>query len=444
MLERRTLRFLLLLAALAVAPWSAASERPMVVVTPGSARTYRAAIQRFAEGAAAPGPRRAERFRKEVESALEYSNAFEIVPESAFLGPEVTVSIDGGPGVVCSDWSQVGADALLEGEIRTDAGELSVEFRVWDTTRCTSLRRKRYRQPASADPALLARRVADDVVEAFIGLRGVSSTELAFVSNRGGNPEIFVMAADGSNPRAATANGSINNFPSWSADGEAIAYTSYRYRNFPLLYLSTRGRGRPGRILTSLDAKHPEYRGVFDPTGKYLAVVMSPEGSSEIYTAHPDGSALRRLTRNRAIDISPSWSPDGSQIAFVSDRTGAPQVYVMDSEGANLRRLTFQGSYNTNPAWSPDGQWIAYETRVDGQFDIWLIDPEGRVNVPLVSHPRSDESPSWAPNGRKLAFSSTRRGRADIYVVDVGGENLRRLTENAGDNTSPSWGPFPR
>jgi TolB protein len=445
MREHRSLRLaLLLVAACAAAPAAIADDRPSIVVTPGAARTYRAAIQRFADASNGSGPQRAERFREAVARALAYSNVFEVVPEKAFLGPEVTVSIERGPGIVCSDWSQIGADAFLEGEIRRDVSEFSVEFRVWDTARCVSLLRKRYRQAITADPSLLARRIADDVVEAFIGLRGVSSTEIAFVSTRGGNPEVYVMAADGSNPRAATANRSINNFPSWSPDGDAIVYTSYRYGNFPLLYLSTRGRGRPGPVLRSQNGKHPQYRGVFDPKGRYLAVVMSPDDSSEIFRVRPDGSGLKRLTRNRAIDISPTWSPDGSKLAFVSDRTGAPQVYVMDSDGSNVRRLTYQGSYNTNPQWSPDGEWIAYETRVGGQFDIWLIDPEGTVNVPLVTHPRSDEAPTWAPNGRKLAFSSTRRGRADIYVMEVGGENLLRLTEKGGDNTSPSWGPFPR
>jgi TolB protein len=291
--------------------------------------------------------------------------------------------------------------------------------------------------------ALIAKRIADDVVEAFIGVRGVASTEIAFVSTRGGNREIYVMDADGANARPATANGSINNFPSWSPKGDSLVYTSYRSGQRPLLYISSRGRGRAGRMLERLDSGRPQYRGVFDPTGSRLAVVMSVSGAAEIFTAQPDGRRLRRLTSNRAIDVSPSWSPDGKRIAFVSDRTGSPQIYVMDADGGNARRLSFEGTYNTGPAWSPDGHWIAYESRLEGQFDIWLIDPEGSANVPLVSHPRSDESPTWAPNARKLAFSSTRRGREEIYVIDVGGGGLRRLTQNAGDNTSPAWGPFP-
>lgn len=435
---------------LAVSLWTVAlglparaEENPVVVVTPGSARTFKAALQRFADRSLAPDPERARRLRAELGRGLEFSSVFETLSTDAFLGPEATVSLD-DDRIVCADWTQIGADVLVQGEIRVDT-ELRIEFRVWDTARCKVLASKRYRQPSSADVSLLAKRIADDVLETFIGLRGVASTELAFVSNRTGSPEIFVMGADGSHPRPATSNGSINNFPAWSPDGDSIVYTSYRYQDRPLLFVSSRGRGRPGRLLERLDGVGSEFRGVFSPEGNRLAVVLTRPGlSSDIYTVRSDGRKLRQLTAGRAIEVSPSWSPDSKRIAFVSDRAGSPQVYVMDADGSNQRRLTFQGTYNTHPAWSPDGSWIAYESRVGGQFDIWLIDPEGTVNLPIIMHPRSDESPCWAPNGRKLAFSSQRRGRADIYVVDVSGENLRRITRNVGDNTAPSWGPFPR
>ena len=442
---RRTRWFApLALLVLAGASRAGAQDRPSVVIDPGEARSYGVAVQRFADDSASAGARRADAFREQIVRGLEYSSVFRSIDAKAFLGPATTVSLDEGESVVCSDWSSIGADALVEGTLRSDALQFVVEFRAWDTTRCTKLLRKRYTQPAQADIAPLARRIADDIVAAFIGVRGVSATEIAFVSNRSGRPEICVMNADGSNARAATANRSINTFPNWSPSGESILYTSYRFANRPLLFVSTRGRGKPGRVLSRLGDRAGVYRGVFAPTGPKLAVVMSAGEAAEIFSVSLDGKDLKRLTNNRVIDVSPTWSPDASRIAFVSDRSGSPQIYVMNADGSDQRRLTFQGSYNSNPAWSPDGRWIAYETRLEGQFDIWLIDPTGSTNVPLVSHPRSDEAPTWAPNGRKLAFSSTRRGRADIYVIDLSGDNLLRLTENAGNNTNPSWGPFPR
>jgi len=54
--------------------------------------------------------------------------------------------------------------------------------------------------------------------------------------------------------------------------------------------------------------------------------------NAEIYTLGDDGT-LTRLTRNDAIDTSPSWSPTGREISFTSDRSGSPQIYLMDAEG---------------------------------------------------------------------------------------------------------------
>jgi TolB protein len=425
----------LLIAFAVAASVVRAAERPTVVVTKGSEQSFRIALQRFSGGPAA------EEFRVGLRDALAYSNLFREIDPKAFLGPTVTRSL--GARVECLEWTTIGADAFVEGALRIEGTDFVAEPIVWDLAGCVRKLRRAYRQPSSDDPTILARRVADDIVEVFTGIRGVSSTEFAFVSKRGGNPEIYVMDADGKNQRAATANRSINNFPSWSPSGDAVVYTSYRVDNRPMLYLSTRGHGKPGRILSKLSG-NPLYRAVFAPDGRHLAIVMSPEGSTELYRVRSDGTDLKRLTTNRAIDISPSWSPDGRRLAFVSDRSGNPQVYVMNADGSNVRRLTFDGSYNTSPAWSPDGRWIVYQCRVGTQFDIWLIDPEGEVNFPLVSHPRSDESPSWSPDSRKIAFSSTRRGSADIYVVDSSGNNLVRLTDSAGDDTSPSWGPHPR
>jgi TolB protein len=414
-----------------------------VIVTDPNARTFRAAVQEFV-GAGLD----TARFRAGLGDALDFSGVFTSLDPAAFLAPRRSVSLAGT--LACADWAPIGADAVVEGVV-AGGPTLAIDFRVWDVARCTALLHKRYTGGAN-DAGRIAKRIADDVVEAFTGKRGVASTEIAFVSTRastgssGGTPQIWVMDADGANARQATRNKVINGFPAWSPDGKAIVYMSYLFHRSPHLFRLVRGGGGgAGRILEGLDPKTPVYRGVYDPGGRRLAVVVSMDGAPEIYVVDADGRNPRRLTRHKAIDVSPTWSPDGQRIAFVSDRSGAPNVYVMDADGGNLRRLTFGGGYHTAPAWSPDGRWIAYELRAGGgQFDIWLADPEGQGQAPLVTHPRSDENPSWAPDSRKLAFHSTRSGRAEIHVVDIDGENVRQITRGGGESTAPHWGPYPR
>jgi TolB protein len=423
---------------------ASAADPPPIVITDPRAKVYRAAIQEFVSAPQPGVTALAAEIHKRIRAGLEFSGLFAIVDPKAFLGPVRSAPLDSGMPVVCANWRQIGADALVEGEVQSTPEEVRIEFRVRDVSRgCLRMVRKRY-TAAPRDAGRIGSAIADDIVGLFTGQPGVANTEIAFISNRSGSKEVFVMNADGTGLRSATHNRSINAFPCWSPSGQEIVYTSYRHRNRPHLFMLTRGRRSPGRILRNLDSGAALYRGVFSPSGDRLALVMSVDGATEILAVKRDGRDLRRLTRNRVIDISPTWSPNGKRIAFVSDRTGSPQVYVMDRDGSDVRRLTFTGSYNTAPAWSPDGDWIAYESRVGGQFDIWLIDPEGGESYPLVTHPRADEHPTWSPDGRKIAFTSTRRGRADLYQIDLNGENLRRITQAGGDNTNPAWGPFQR
>src|SRR5262245_13353186 len=109
----------LVLALLATAAaTSAAAERPAVVVTPGSERTFRAALQRFAS----PDEKGAEQFRDAIASGLEFSGVFQILDRKAFLAEGVTGALQ-GDDVVCSDWTPIGADALVRGVLRNEPGE---------------------------------------------------------------------------------------------------------------------------------------------------------------------------------------------------------------------------------------------------------------------------------------------------------------------------------
>jgi len=322
-------------------------------------------------------------------------------------------------------------------------GEVEVSYQVWDPARCVLLERGRLKRPAN-ELHRLGAALADDVVKAFTGTRGSADTEIAFISDRSGYREVYVMDADGRNARSATRGQSIKAFPDWLPGAEGILYTTYLSSGYPDLFVTSRGKAPAGRILRDVLPDVPKYRGVFSPDGEDLALVASVDEATDLFRVRRNGRQLVRLTDNKkVIEVAPSWSPDGKQIAFVSDRSGTPQIYVMDRDGRNQRRITFQSSYSASPAWSPDGRWIAYAVRAEGQFDLYLIDPAGEVNVPLVVHRRNDQSPSWSPDGRKLVFSSDRRGRADLYVIDVNSRRLQRLTQDAKDNLSPAWGPFP-
>ncbi len=166
--------------------------------------------------------------------------------------------------------------------------------------------------------------------------------------------------------------------------------------------------------------------------------MSSRDGNSEIYVMNRDGSDLRRLTNNPAIDSTPTWSPTGTQIAFTSERTGSPQIYVIGTDGAGMRRIS-QESYADRATWSPAPyNEIAFTARTGPGFDIKIQTIATGETRQITFGEGTNESPAWSPNGRHLAFMSTRAGRSQIFTVDRDGRNLRQITKE-GNNTTPNW-----
>jgi TolB protein len=423
-------RALIAALALSLAAQTASAQRIHIDVN-GAQKPIPVAVQRFAGGAGAL----ADDFYGSLVSGLEYSSVVVHVNPEAFVEPRETKDFE-APAVPCDNWKAIGAEGLVQGELRDMQGRAQVRYRVWDTTRCRLLGEVGFRERDRAELPMLARLVADDIVQRFTGRRGVSSTEIAYVSDSGRrNKEIWLMNADGSSKKRLTNNGSINLFPSWSPDAKTLVYTSFK-GGLAELYLLFRGT-RPGTKL--IQTRDEKFRGVWSPNDGTIAAVVSRQGNTDLYTVSSSGKDPKRITEDRSIESSPSWSPDGRKMAFVSDRTGNPQIFVKDLDSGEVRRLTYNGDYNASPAWSPTGEWIAYAAQAGNDFDIYLITPDGSFTQPLVSVGRSDEDPAWSPDGRKIAFSSNRRGRKEIYRVDLNGENTTLLTDGAGNCTNPAW-----
>jgi TolB protein len=130
-----------------------------------------------------------------------------------------------------------------------------------------------------------------------------TSREMAFTSDRGGTPQIYIMDAEGSNVRRVSFGGTYHDSPAWSPTGDRIAYVS------------------------------------------------NVDGVHDLYVLNLRTENIIKLTEGYARNESPCWSPDGRHLIFTSNRTGTLQLYTMDYDGANLRRLTSEGQ-NKLPDWS--------------------------------------------------------------------------------------------
>ena len=289
-----------------------------------------------------------------------------------------------------------------------------------------------------------AHQFADEIVARLSGgLPGVASTQIAFVSARTGNKEIWAMDYDGANQHQLTMLHSIALTPRWSPDADRIAFTCYPTAGSILSAQICVYSGISSRLLS-----WPRFRGTnsapaWAPDGTKVMFMSSMLGNPELFVAEADGSHARRLTHSTGADTSPVWNPKtGQQVAFVSDRGGTPQLYVMDADGSEVQKieLTDKG-YVIDPAWSPNGQLLAFSwRRPSGNYDLYIMDIATHALVELTRDAGRNERPSWAPDGRHIVFESTRTGTRQIWTMLADGSEVKQLTTQGG-NESPNWSP---
>lgn len=370
---------------------------------------------------------------------IEFASIYRLVPRRLYkiAGPASSTSVD------YYQWESIGSDILVVGTAEVQRDRLVSEVRIYAVQAQQMVFGKRYEGPASSARGM-AHRISEDILLQAGNYQGVSRTRIAFASNRrfDEGKEIYIMDYDGHDQRPLTANRSLNLTPTWSPDGRALGYISYR-NGSPDLHRAFIYEGK-GDVLVADEAM--TFTPAWSPDGGRLAFTSTRDGNSEIYVVNADGSGVQRLTHHGAIDTSPCWSPNGREIAFTSDRSGTPQIYAMDADGLNLRRISYEGSYNDSPTWSPSRDYseLAYASRIErGPFDIVVYNFQTQQVRQLTTGRGSNESPSWSPNGMHLVFTSTRAGNPQIFTMNRDGSNVRQLTRD-GSNTTPRWGPIPQ
>ncbi|MGH9176561.1 MAG: hypothetical protein ACRD1H_19490, partial [Vicinamibacterales bacterium] len=371
-----------------------------------------------------------------------YEREFYMIPRDTYKSIPVATSIADPP---LDRWRELGADGLVMGAVSKKGNAVIVEMRLYRVTSRQQIYAREYTGSA-ANPRVFAHTISDEIHESQRSLRGVARTKLTFVSDRNRErvtgtvenrdvKEVYLSDYDGANQRRVTVGRQLNNSPTWSPDGRAIAYTSWR-SGFMDIYIS---RIFEGTMLTPTrgNASSQNFLPMFSPDGTKLAFTSNRDGNAEIYVMNVDGSGLRRLTNHPAIDVTPTWSPTGTQIAFTSERSGSPSIWVVGADGLSLRRVTFEIS--DRATWSPaPHNEIAFTARTGPGYDIKVLDIAAGETRQITFGEGSNESPAWSANGRHLAFTSTRAGRTQIFSVDRDGRNVRQLTRE-GNNQQPHW-----
>lgn len=400
----------------------------------GSAKLYPIAVPVLcAPGGFTDG---AKEISEVIARDLELSGYFDVLNPGSYIETPGKCNLK---DFAFSDWTVLGVDGLVKGQIENHGGSIKVQLYLHDVQIQKLELAKEYNGDISQIRAI-AHKFSNEILKYFTGEFGPFGTKIVYSQRVGRFKELFIMDLDGADQRQLTDDKGLAMSAAWHPKGEHIIFTNFRNQQ-PDLFAINPFNKKYVRLTRSIEQ---ELGGKYTPDGQRILLAESQGQKSDLVFLSDKGKSLSRLTRNySSIDVSPDFSPDGSEVIFTSNRSGNPQIYRMNIDGSNIRRVSYVSSnYCTSPVWSPKGNKIAFVCRSENKHHIFVTNPDGTVPVQLTVR-GSNEDPSWSPDGRYLVFATTAfNGIYNLALIRLDGVNLTQMTNSRAGSYDPAWSPW--
>lgn len=265
---------------------------------------------------------------------------------------------------------------------------------------------------------------------------------LYFASDRGGSMNLWRVPIDEESgrtlgdPEPVTTPATSLAHISLSADGRRVAYSSTLVTaNIQRALLDPSSGAVVGELSWVTTGSRRWSSPDPSPDGQWVAFysLVQPEG--DIYVARSDGTGLRQVAGDSAIDRVPRWSPDGQWLAVFSNRSGSLQLWRIRPDGSELGQLTATDTMGV-PVWSPDGLRMAVGAVITGRgTSVYVFDPTQpwESQTPEIL-PAPDSLAalfrpnSWSPDGEWLA-GDIRYSDDGIAIYSLRTRRYQRLTD---------------
>ena len=176
----------------------------------------------------------------------------------------------------------------------------------------------------------------------------------------------------------------------------------------------------------------------WSPDGETIAFVAD----GGICTMRADGTHRHRISKKDS-DFGVAWSPDGKQLAFTHGFLPGPggdlqtSLYLMNADGSDVRTVIRHGIEAGTPAWSPNGDHLA----VAGNDGIYIVNTDGGGLTRVVKEDFgfNPVAPAWSPTSRVISFVDDR----GVELVDVARHTLLSTIPIDGGTfgDATSWTP---
>jgi TolB protein len=380
---------------------------------------------------------RPDRLRMDMSELLNQDldvSGFFIVAPNSLLDKELSEEGVEKKDIKFTNWRSLGIELLCKARFTITNGEIALEAYLYDTLDGSLLLAKRYRSRPE-DWRKLVHRLADDILFAVTGEKGIMSSRVVFISGGKRNKDVYIAGIDGQSVRQITNFQNITVSPSISPDGRYLAYTSYK-EGKPNLFIMDLETGKD----IHADREDGMKLGTAWLGKSTLGYAKTSGNQSTIFTFDINSRQKKAIFTKEGILASPSFSPDGTKMAFVSDMYGSPQIFIKDLSAGEAKRLTYSGNYNTSPSFSPKGDLITFVAKINGSFEICTMNIDGSNQMVLTSSSMND-SPQFSPCGRYILYSSKKGDQYNVYIMLYNGENKRILKFTSKDDEQPRFVP---
>jgi dipeptidyl aminopeptidase/acylaminoacyl peptidase len=274
--------------------------------------------------------------------------------------------------------------------------------------------------------------------------------------------QVWVVAANGVNPRQFTRGEKSSSAPEWSPDGSMLAFLSDREKDGERQVWMMNADGGEAWSVTSHKGGVSGFH--FSPDGKRLVLtaVDQPAKDEEdrkkvkddtmvidhdikmthLWVFDVDKKQEKRLTEGDYTVSDPQWSPDGTRISYTTrptpkaDDGDQDNIWIVTVASGAKKEMTKDDAASQNARWSPDGKWIAYNCSERGAVStdyVCLIpDTGGEPKQLTAKFELPAGTPVWSPDGKTIYFSTNTLEAIEVYATDVATGAVKQLTKRGG------------
>ncbi len=266
--------------------------------------------------------------------------------------------------------------------------------------------------------------------------------KIAFISDRKGYNDIFVMDENGSRQHSllnSRIGGGLEyvyrsgHALSWSPNGKKIAFAGRKNYKDYICIIGSNGWGLR-KIPIPLDCvSSPCYSG----NGDKIVFVGMKNGINDIWLLDLEKNEIKQLTDDKYDDDYPVFSPDDSKLVYVSEHNLQKDLYILNLETDELEQLTDTPCYEIHPEWSGDGSEVYFISDPDGYYNLYrknIIKDETKMISDVIT---GMFNPAVSKQGDKISYVAYRYGEKNIYIRELSELIAVKPREQESEETQP-------